>query len=116
MSLRSLMLSTVCAAIAGPALADVNIYSTRQPELIQPIMDAFTAETGIAVNLALVSEGLVERLKAEGARSPADLVMTVDIANLQQIVDADVIQPVASDILTAAIPESQRSADNLGLV
>ena len=113
MSLRSLMLSTVCAAIAGPALADVNIYSTRQPELIQPIMDAFTAETGIAVNLALVSEGLVERLKAEGARSPADLVMTVDIANLQQIVDADVIQPVESDVLTAAIHESLRSADNL---
>lgn len=112
MSIRSLMLSTVCAAIAGPALADVNIYSTRQPELIQPIMDAFTAETGIAVNLSFVSDGLVERLKAEGARSPADLVMTVDIANLQQIVDADVIQPVESDVLSAAIPENLRSADN----
>ena len=116
MSLRALLLATVtCASplLATPALADVNIYTTRQPELIQPVIDAFTAETGIAVNLAFVEDGIVERLKAEGARSPADLVMTVDIANLQQIVDAGVIQPVDSDILTAAIPVNLRSSDNL---
>ena len=111
MSLRALFLVT--SLCASPALADVNIYTTRQPELIQPVIDAFTAETGIAVNLAFVEEGIVERLKAEGARSPADLVMTVDIANLQQIVDAGVIQPVTSDILTAAIPANLRSPDNL---
>lgn len=113
MSIRTLMLSTACAAIAAPAFADVNVYTTRQAELIQPVVDAFTAQTGIAVNLAYVSDGLVERLKAEGKRSPADLVMTVDIANLQQIVDADVIQPVESDILNAAVPENLRSDDNL---
>jgi iron(III) transport system substrate-binding protein len=113
MTLRTLFLATTTIALAAPALADVNIYTTRQPELIQPVMDAFTAETGIAVNLAFVDEGLVERLKAEGARSPADLVMTVDIANLQQIVDADVIQPVTSDVLTAAIPPALRDTDNL---
>ena len=111
MSLRALLLAT--ATCATPAIADVNIYTTRQPELIQPVIDAFTAQTGIAVNLALVEEGIVERLKAEGARSPADLVMTVDIANLQQIVDAGVIQPVESDILNAAIPANLRSPDNL---
>ena len=94
MTFRSLLLASVAGLAALPAAADVNIYTTRQPELIQPVMDAFTAETGINVNLAFVDSGLVERLKAEGARSPADLVMTVDIANLQQIVDADVIQPV----------------------
>ena len=114
MSLRSLLLTTACISFAAPAFAqEVNIYTTRQPELIQPVMEAFTAQTGIAVNLAFVSDGLVERLKAEGKRSPADLVMTVDTANLQQIVDADVIQPVASDILNAAIPANLRSADNL---
>ncbi|WP_458790351.1 Fe(3+) ABC transporter substrate-binding protein [Yoonia sp. MH D7] len=113
MTLRTLLLSSACAAIAAPAFADVNVYTTRQAELIQPVVDAFTAETGIVVNLAYVSDGLVERLKAEGARSPADLVMTVDIANLQQIVDADVIQPVESDVLNAAVPETLRSADNL---
>ena len=111
MSLRALFLAT--ATLASPALADVNIYTTRQPELIQPVIDAFTAETGIAVNLAFVEDGIVERLKAEGARSPADLVMTVDIANLQQIVDAGVIQPVDSAILNAAIPANLRSPDNL---
>ena len=113
MTIRNLLLASTCAAIAAPALADVNIYTTRQPELIQPVMDAFTAETGIAVNLAFVDDGLVERLKAEGARSPADLVMTVDIANLSQIVDAGVIQPVESNVLTDAIPAALRSPDNL---
>ena len=102
------------AALAGTtAMADVNVYTTRQPELIQPVVDAFTSKTGIAVNLAFVSEGIVERLRAEGRRSPADLVMTVDIANLQQIVDADVIQPVQSDVLNAAIPAELRSPDDL---
>ena len=113
MTFRSLLLASVAGLTALPAVADVNIYTTRQPELIQPVMDAFTAETGINVNLAFVDSGLVERLKAEGARSPADLVMTVDIANLQQIVDADVIQPVESDILTASVPAELRSPENL---
>ena len=114
MSLRSFFLTTACIGLAAPAFAqEVNIYTTRQPALIQPVMDAFTAQTGIAVNLAFVSDGLVERLKAEGKRSPADLVMTVDIANLQQIVDADVIQPVDSGVLNAAIPANLRSENNL---
>jgi len=99
--------------MAMPSVADVNIYTTRQPELIQPVIDAFTAGTGIVVNLAFVEEGLVERLKAEGDRSPADLVMTVDIANLQQIVEADVLQPVQSDVLEAAVPADLRSPDDL---
>ena len=113
MTLRTLFLSTAAGLTALPALADVNVYTTRQPELIEPVMEAFTEETGIAVNLAFVEDGLVERLKAEGARSPADLVMTVDIANLQQIVDAGVVQPVESDVLTAAIPAELRSDENL---
>jgi iron(III) transport system substrate-binding protein len=113
MTYRSLLLGTALSVAALPALADVNVYTTREPALIQPVIDAFTAETGIAVNLAFIEEGLVERLVAEGDRSPADLVMTVDIANLQQIVDSGVVQPVASDVLTAAIPPGLRSPDNL---
>jgi iron(III) transport system substrate-binding protein len=113
MTIRSFLLASVAASTALPALADVNVYTTREPELIQPVIDAFTAETGIAVNLAFIEEGLVERLVAEGDRSPADLVMTVDIANLQQIVDAGVVQPVDSEVLTAAIPADLRSPDNL---
>ena len=112
MTIRTLLVATSTIALAAPAIADVNIYTTRQPELIQPVMDAFTAETGIAVNLAFVDDGLVERLKAEGSRSPADLVMTVDIANLKQIVDAGVIQPVESDVLNTAIPTALRDSEN----
>ena len=113
MTLRTLLLASTTVAIAAPALADVNIYTTRQPELIEPMMEAFTAETGIAVNLQFVDDGLVERLKAEGRRSPADLVMTVDIANLQRVVDADVLQPVENDVLEAAVPAELQSPDNL---
>lgn len=113
MTLRSLLLATAAGVAALPALAEVNVYTTRQPELIQPVIDAFTAETGIEVNLAFVEEGLVERLVAEGERSPADLVMTVDIGNLQQIVEAGVLQPVESEALEAAIPENLRSPEDL---
>jgi iron(III) transport system substrate-binding protein len=90
-------------------LADeVNIYSHRQPELIQPLMDAFTAETGIDVNIAFVDKGMAERLKAEGDRSPADLVLTVDIGRLIELVDAGVTQAVDDPVLMANIPAEYR--------
>ena len=114
MSFRSALLASCIAAVAAPVLADeVNVYTTRQAFLIEPVMEAFTAETGIAVNLAFIDQGLVERLRSEGARSPADLVMTVDIANLQQIVEADVLQPVDSAVLKEAVPAHLRSPDDL---
>lgn len=109
---------TVSLAIAAGALAaplsaeEVNVYSHRQPELVQPLFDAFTAQTGIAVNVAYVDKGLVERLQAEGDRSPADLVMTVDIARLSQLVEAGVTQPVQSEALTANIPAEYRDPAN----
>ena len=112
MTLRTHLLAASAIAVAAPAVADVNIYTTRQPELIEPVMEAFTEETGIAVNLAFIDEGIVERLRAEGDRSPADLVMTVDIANLKQIVDADVIQPVDSDVLKANVPATLRDSED----
>ena len=96
-------------ACTTPVLAqEINVYSHRQPELIQPLVDAFTAETGIKVNVAFVDKGMAERLVAEGDRSPADLVLTVDIARLMQIVDAGVTQPVQSDVLEANIPDTLR--------
>jgi iron(III) transport system substrate-binding protein len=107
------LIAAFLGATALPALADeVNIYSHRQPELIQPLMDAFTAETGIAVNIAFVDKGLTERLVAEGDRSPADLVLTVDISRLIQIVDAGVTQPVQSAVLEANIPAEYRDPGN----
>lgn len=113
MNLRATLLATTLCAVTAPALADVTIYTTRQPFLIEPVVNAFTDETGIGVNLQYVDDGLVERLKAEGARSPADLIMTVDIANLQRVVDEGVLQPVDSEAMLSAVPESLRSPENL---
>ena len=111
MKLRYSLLALLFSCTALPALAqEVNVYSHRQPELIQPLIDAFSAETGITVNVAFVDKGMVERLVAEGDRSPADLVLTVDIARLAQLVDAGVTQAVQSDVLEAAIPEAFRDA------
>jgi len=110
-----LRLSTLALlTLSTPLLAqEINVYSHRQPELIQPLVDAFTAETGIAVNVAFVEKGMVERLEAEGDRSPADLVLTVDIARLLQIAEAGVLQPVQSDLLEANIPAEFRDPGDL---
>jgi iron(III) transport system substrate-binding protein len=113
MTPRFSLLVLLFGATTLPAMAEeVNIYSHRQPELIQPLLDAFTAKTGIDVNVAFVDKGMVERLVAEGDRSPADLVLTVDIARLTEVVDAGVTQAVQSDVLTAAIPAEFRDAGN----
>ena len=109
-------LSTLALALTSAALPalsqEVNVYSHRQPELIQPLIDAFTAESGIAVNIAFVDKGMVERLVAEGKRTPADLVLTVDIARLSEVVNAGVTQPVDSAVLQANIPALYRDPGN----
>jgi iron(III) transport system substrate-binding protein len=111
--MRSSLLALALLSTALPALAqEVNVYSHRQPELLQPLVDAFTAETGIAVNVAFVDKGMAERLVAEGDRSPADLVLTVDIARLMQVVEAGVVQPVQSDVLESNIPEALRDPND----
>ncbi|PKP84400.1 MAG: iron ABC transporter substrate-binding protein [Alphaproteobacteria bacterium HGW-Alphaproteobacteria-2] len=99
-------------ATALPALAqEVNVYSYRQPELIAPLTEAFTRETGIKVNVAHLDKGMVERLTAEGSRSPADLVFTVDIARLSAVVEAGHAAPVTTEALTANVPENYRDPD-----
>ncbi len=111
MFLRLSLTALALSGVALPVLAqEINIYSQRQPELIQPLIDAYTAETGVTINIAHVANGMAERLQAEGARSPADLVLTVDIARLTQIVDAGVVQPVDSAVLKANIPADLRDA------
>jgi len=90
----------------------VNVYSYRQPELVKPLFDAFTKQTGIKVNMAFLKKGMIERLKAEGKRTPADLIFTVDISRLYAVVKAGLTQPVQSDILTANIPAAFRDPGN----
>ena len=109
---RTAFLPPLFALFVSPALAEeVNVYSYRQPELIQPLMDAFTAQTGIDVNVAFLNKGMIERLAAEGARSPADVILTVDIARLAGAVEAGVTQAVQSGALEANIPAIYRDPD-----
>lgn len=91
---------------------EVSLYTTREPGLIQPLLDEFTKDTDIKVNTVFVKDGLIERVKAEGEKSPADILMTVDIGNLLDLVDAGITQPVESDVLTDVIPENLRGPDN----
>nr|WP_319251345.1 extracellular solute-binding protein [uncultured Celeribacter sp.] len=111
-SLKTVLKTTLpLSLIAAPVFADVNVYSYRQPELIAPLTEAFTAETGIQVNVAYLVKGMVERLKAEGDRSPADVILTVDIARLTEAVDAGVTQPLMTDTLQANIPAEYHDPD-----
>jgi iron(III) transport system substrate-binding protein len=93
--------------------AEVNLYSERQPFFMDPLLQAFTRETGIKVNMVYIKEGMIERLKAEGANSPADLVLTSDIGNLQNLMDAGVLQTTTSKVLESNIPAQYRHPDGL---
>lgn len=107
-----LALAFVFFALSGTAAAaEVNVYSYRQPFLIQPMFDLFTRQTGIAVNVVFAQQGLVERLKQEGRFSPADLILTVDIGRLSDAVAAGVTQPVHNAVLEANIPAQYRDPD-----
>ena len=102
-----LVLSVSSFAKAG----EVNVYSYRQPQLIQPMFDVFTNDTGITVNAVYAKKGMLERLQAEGVNSPADLVFTVDIGRLSDTVNAGLTQAVESSILNQNIPAEYRDPD-----
>lgn len=103
------LLILALVAAAGPAAAqEVNLYTTREPGLIQPLIDAFSKATGIKVNSIFVRDGLAERVAAEGARSPADVLMTVDFGELITLVDKGLTQPVSSAALQQAVPANLR--------
>jgi len=103
----ALAISSVQAAEPG----EVNIYSYRQPYLIDPLLEEFTDETGIKVNVIFAEKGLIERIQAEGRNSPADLLLTVDVGNLTQATDAGIAQPIKSAELATEIPPAYRAAD-----
>ena len=101
--------------IGGPATAaaaEINIYSHRQQFLLQPFLDAFTAETGIKTRVVYASKGLAQRLLAEGEASPADVILTVDIARLSEYADLDLLAPVISPVLAGNVPAHLRASDD----
>ena len=97
---------------ATAAAAEVTLYTPREPGLIQPLLNTFTAQSGVKVNTVFLKDGLLERVKAEGSRSPADVLMTVDVGALVDLVQAGLTQPMKSAAVNAAIPAHLRGADN----
>jgi iron(III) transport system substrate-binding protein len=92
---------------------EVNVYSTRLPDLVKPVFDAFTKQTNIKVNFIFLKQGALERLKSEGEFTPADVVLVADIGSIYDIVDAHLTAPITSKIINQNIPEQYRSKDNL---
>ncbi len=107
------LLTLASGPVTVASAAELNVYSHRQQFLLQPFLDAFTAETGISTNVVYASKGLAQRLLAEGEASPADVILTVDIARLAEYADLDLLSPVDSTILKGNIPAELRSSDNL---
>ena len=113
---RAATLAILILAFALPAAraadpGEVNIYSYRQPYLIEPLLKAFTEETGIKTNVIFASKGLIERIQAEGRNSPADLLLTTDIGDLSQAAASGIAQPITDETIIAAVPASYRAED-----
>jgi iron(III) transport system substrate-binding protein len=107
----SIIIAASSILIAGTATAaEVNIYTTREPGLIQPLLDSFKTSTGITVNTVFLKDGLAERVAAEGESSPADILMAVDAGNLVDLVDKGVTQPIESTVLIETIPAQLRDS------
>ena len=102
------LIATGLVLTSAAEAEEVNIYSYRQPFLIEPLTNAFTDKTGIKVNIAFLKKGMVERMKAEGKRSPVDVMLTVDISRLAALVDEGLTQPVESAVMEKNVPDLYR--------
>jgi iron(III) transport system substrate-binding protein len=109
---------SIAALFAGATTAtfaqssEVNIYSYREPGLIQPLLDKFSEETGIRANVLFAGDGLLERVAAEGELSPADVVLTVDIGNLVGAKDQGLTQPITTPAVTERLSPEFHDPEN----
>jgi iron(III) transport system substrate-binding protein len=113
-SLKFTVLGALLVAATQMVQAEeVVVYSARNEQLIKPLFDAYTKETGVQVKFVTDKEGpLMARLKAEGRNTPADIFMTVDAGNLWQAAQEDLLKPVNSKVLSGNIPEHLRDPGN----
>ena len=109
-----LALLTTALPFGSFAVADgvVNVYSYRQPPLVEPLFKAFTAKTGITVKMIFAEKGLLERLEQEGPLSPADVLLSSDVGRLVEAAAKGLAQPVVSDAINSKIPANLRANDN----
>ena len=100
-----LLLTGVLGLVNGVSADEVNVYSARKENLIKPLLDRFTEQTGVTVNLVTAkADALLQRLMAEGPNSPADVFITVDAGRLFRATEAGVLDAVSSDVLDKAVP------------
>ena len=114
-SRRCLFAFVAFSALQTSALSaeQVNVYSYRQPELINPLFAEFTKQTGIEVRTIFAENGLIERMEQEGALSPADLLLSADVGRLVSAAEKGLAQPVDSPEILGKIPAALRDANNL---
>jgi iron(III) transport system substrate-binding protein len=113
-SVRSVVFTVLALVLCSGVQAQtqaINLYTTREPGLMQPLLEAFTTQTGIKVATVFLKDGLLERVKAEGVNSPADVLMVVDIGNLLDLSEANLFQAINSSELNAIIPAPLRSSE-----
>ena len=109
----SLLLSLFIIFSCAKDSSELTVYTSRQPQLIEPIVEQFTNETGIKVNLLSGNaQELMERIDIEGEDSPADIFMTVDAGVLWQAAERDILAKIDSEILNENIPAYLRDAKN----
>jgi len=104
-------LASFAAGSAHAQSNEVNLYTYREAQLIQPLLEAFTKDSGIKVNVISANAGLEQRIKAEGANSPADVLLSVDIGRLEDAVNAGITQPIKSAALDKAVAPQYRDPD-----
>jgi iron(III) transport system substrate-binding protein len=109
---KKLSLSLLVLCGAGAQADEVNIYSAREENLIKPILDIYSERTGVTINLVTGgADELTQRLELEGANSPADLLLTVDVGRLYRAKEAGLLQSVTSDVLSSVIPAQYRDSE-----
>lgn len=111
---KNAIVSLMLLGAAAPAFAseEVNLYSARKEKLIKPLLDKFTAETGVSVNLITAkADALLKRLQVEGKNSPADLLITTDAGRLHRAKAAGLTQPALTETLKELVPASYRDSD-----
>lgn len=117
-SLTILTASMTTALVAlGPVSAaadgELNLYSSRHYDTDERLYSEFTDATGITINrIEGNADELIARMEAEGANSPADILLTVDTSRLERAKDAGVLQSIDSDVLEARIPAGLQDDDN----
>lgn len=113
MGIAAVAVSALLSTSPASASEEVNLYSYRQPFLIEPLLKSFTDDTGIKVNVVFAKKGMLEKIQAAGSNNPADAVLTVDIGRLYGLKQAGVLEPVKSDVLDANIPTHLRDPEGL---